>query len=94
MDASGIFLQKVETCELLIKQPHDSPGPVTATEPLVLYDRAFNLTGTQSGEARTAFSSSIRIHAAQKGQDWICCFSGLDFPGNGNAWINTTDYSR
>ena len=181
-DASGIFLQKVETCELLIEQPPDSSGPVTATEPLtaleypgtalvsyinfnrrssspiwliwslhmkngdsisvrselsvtpirtyeysqenadlstskslqelidrlvketnrkdivnitlpavtydeplVLYDRAFNLTGTQSGEKRTAFSSGIQIRAAQEGQDWICCFSGLDFPGDGNG---------
>lgn len=180
VDASGIFLQKVESCELLIEQPPDSAGPVTATEPLtaleypgtalvsyinfsrrssspvwliwslhmkngdtisvkselsvtpihtyeysqenadlstsqslqelidrlvketdrkdivnitlpavtydeplVLYGRAFNLTGTRSGEKQTAFSSGIRIRAAEDGQDWICYFTDLDFPGTG-----------
>lgn len=182
VDASGIFLQKVESCELLIEQPPDSAGPVTATEPLtaleypgtalvsyinfsrrssspvwliwflhmkngdtisvrselsvtpihtyeysqenadlstsqslqelidrlvketdrkdivnitlpavtydeplVLYGRAFNLTGTRSGEKQTAFSSGIRIRAAEDGQDWICYFTDLDFPGTGKG---------
>lgn len=32
-DVSGMFLQKVESCELLIQQPEDSPKPVTASVP-------------------------------------------------------------
>lgn len=33
-DASGMFLQKVASCELLIEQPDGSPRPVTASQPV------------------------------------------------------------
>lgn len=34
LDVSGMFLQKVASCEVFIEQPADSPRPVTASRPM------------------------------------------------------------
>lgn len=58
---------------------------VTYTEPVILHDRAFNLTGTEEQGKRTTFADGIQIRAQNGSRDWISYFTDIDFIGSGSG---------
>ena len=55
---------------------------VSYTEPVVLWGRSFNLTGSEEHGTRTSFPAGIQIRSQTDETDWISNFTGIDFPGD------------
>lgn len=58
---------------------------VTYTEPVVLHDRAFNLTGSEENGQRTTFAAGLELRAGGQGSTWINYLTDIDFIGDGTG---------
>ena len=58
---------------------------VSYTEPVVLWGRSFNLTGSEEHGTRTSFPAGIQIRSQTDEKDWISKFTGIDFLGDGTG---------
>ena len=94
-DAGNADLSDSQTLQALIDRLAEETGrkdivnielpPVTYEEPITLHSRAFNLTGTQSGDQRTTFTAGILVEAPDEADDWISRITGIDFIGSGSG---------
>ena len=57
---------------------------VRYTEPIVLYDRSFNLTGSEENGKRTDFAAGIQMRSQDEGK-WVNYLTNLDFNGDGSG---------
>ena len=74
---------------------------VTYTEPLVLHDRAFNLTGSEENGKRTTFTAGIQMRRQENNQ-WISYLENIDFNGTkdsigvstaGRTWVQDCSFT-
>lgn len=94
-DAGNADLSDSQALQALIDRLAEETGrkdtvnielpPVTYEEPITLHSRAFNLTGTQSGDQRTTFTAGILVEAPDEADDWISRITGIDFIGSGSG---------